>query len=187
MENLLQSIAILQRRLAEAGIPSAVIGGVAVGVWGNPRVTRDVDIKVMAQRNEAHRLWSVLSADYTPLIENPSLSLQRLGFVFVQDAFGTRIDLLLADTPYDATAIQRARDVEVEAGLVLRVCSPEDLVIYKMISLRPRDAADVESIIRRQGEALDDAYILDWLRQFEQALDDSTLVAGYERLRAACR
>lgn len=41
----------------------------------------------------------------------------------------------------------------------------------------------IVGIIRRQGDRLDDAYILDWLRQFEQALDDSTLVQQYRRLR----
>jgi len=33
------------------------------------------------------------------------------------------------------------------------------------------------------GKALDDRYVVDWLRQFEQALDDSTLVAEYRRYR----
>jgi hypothetical protein len=43
------------------------------------------------------------------------------------------------------------------------------------------------SIIRRQGDALDDDYVLGWLRQFEIALDDSTLVSEYRRLRAQWR
>ncbi|MFQ6101787.1 MAG: hypothetical protein ACE5OS_11225 [Anaerolineae bacterium] len=41
MENLFESLVALQDRLRQAGIPSAVIGGVAVGVWGEPRVTRE--------------------------------------------------------------------------------------------------------------------------------------------------
>jgi len=41
MEKLFQSILALQRQLCDAGIPSIVIGGIAVGVWGDPRVTRD--------------------------------------------------------------------------------------------------------------------------------------------------
>jgi len=34
-----------------------------------------------------------------------------------------------------------------------------------------------------EGAALNDGYILNWLRQFKMALDDSTLVAEYQRLR----
>jgi hypothetical protein len=52
-----------------------------------------------------------------------------------------------------------------------------------MLSLRSKDQADVESIIRRQGDKLVDAYVEEWLLQFEQALDDSTLVNEYRRLR----
>jgi hypothetical protein len=52
-----------------------------------------------------------------------------------------------------------------------------------LISTRPRDREDVWGIVRRQGDDLDDAYILNWLRQFELALDDSTLVTEYKKLR----
>jgi hypothetical protein len=51
------------------------------------------------------------------------------------------------------------------------------------ISTRLRDHEDAQGVIRRQGSNLDDKYVLDWLRQFEQALDDSTLVAEYNKLR----
>jgi len=103
----------------------------------------------------------------------------------VQDGLGTRLDLLLSDTGFDAAAIQRAQPVELQPGLVAQVCSAEDLVIYKLISTRLRDHEDAASVVRRQGDALDDAYVLNWLRQFERALNDSTLVAEYRRLREA--
>lgn len=109
----------------------------------------------------------------------------RTGVLFVQDELGTRLDLLLSDTVFDAEAIRRAVPVELEPGLVARVCSAEDLIIYKLISTRLRDYEDAASVVRRQGEALDDAYVLDWLLRFEQALDDSTLVGEYRRMRKA--
>jgi len=84
----------------------------------------------------------------------------------------------------DESAIQRAESVELEPGLTARVCTAEDRILYKMISTRPQDQVDVENIVRRQGNALDDRYVMKWLRALEQALDDSTLVANYQRLRA---
>ena len=77
VDALFESIIALQHRLHGAGIATIVIGGVAIGAWGEPRLTRDVDLKIM----------------------------------------------------------------------------------------------------------LNDNYVIDWLRQFEQALDDSTLVAEYRQLR----
>lgn len=91
----------------------------------------------------------------------------------------------MADTPYDELVIQRAVRTEIASGVSLIVCTAEDLIIYKMISARLQDNADVEGIIKTRADQLDDAYILNWLRQFEQALDDSTLISTYRRLRGA--
>jgi len=52
-----------------------------------------------------------------------------------------------------------------------------------MISTRARDHEDAQSVADRQGDALDDRYVIHWLRQFELALDDSTLVAQYQQWR----
>lgn len=65
--------------------------------------------------------------------------------------------------------------------MVARLCTPEDLIIYKMLSTRPRDLEDVKGIVRRQGAALDLPYLLKWFRDFEMALDDSTLVATFQK------
>jgi hypothetical protein len=46
MENYFQSIIALQSYLQQNEIASIVIGGVAVVAWGEPRVTRDVDLKI---------------------------------------------------------------------------------------------------------------------------------------------
>ncbi len=183
MENLFRSIQALQQRLDEANVPSVIIGGLAVGAWGEPRVTRDADMKVLLGREDAERLLSLLSPDYVSLLPDPEQALRKQAMIFVQDATGARLDLLLADTPYDVLAIHRGRDIEVQPGLSIRLCSPEDLIIYKFISTRLRDREDAVGVIRRQGDKLNDAYVLDWLRQFEQALDDSTLVKEYKRLR----
>ena len=183
MENLFRSIQALQRRLLEADIPSVVIGGLAVGAWGEPRVTRAADLKVQLGRDDAERLLRVLASDYVSLLRDPGQALRRQALVFVQDAAGTRLDLLLADTPYDVLAIQRGCDIEVQPGLTIRLCTPEDLILYKLISTRLRDREDAAGVIRRQGNKLDDTYILDWLCQFEGAFDDATLIAEYRRLR----
>ena len=160
-----------------------VIGGLAVSVWGQPRLTRDVDVKVLAQRDDRAWLLELLD-DYIPLHADPDAAFQRHGVAFFQDIDGTRIDILLAETHFDETAVGRAKTVDLQPGQSARVCTAEDLIIYKMVSPRTQDYVDVEGMIQRQGDALDDAYIEKWLREFEQALDDSTLVAEYHRLRA---
>ncbi len=183
LRHLYESVARLQIALAQAGIPSATIGGLAVMVWGDPRLTRDADLKVLLGRDEAARLLAALPPDFQPQADAPEVMLQQLGFIFTQDANQVRIDLLLADLGFDAEAIKRGRAVEVLPGLTITVCSPEDLLIYKMISTRAKDQLDLSGIMRRQRKTLDDAYVEFWLRQFELALDDSTLVQTYRTMR----
>jgi hypothetical protein len=128
-------------------------------------------------------LLEIIKSDYTALQSEPLQALSRTGILFVRDRLGTRIDLLLSDTVFDREVVERAVSVEVEPGSTIIVCRPEDLVIYKLISTRLRDHEDAAGVIRRQGRTLDDRYVLDWLKQFELALDDSTLVEEFEKLR----
>jgi hypothetical protein len=159
-----------------------VIGGIAIAAWGEPRLTRDVDLKILLSRDDADLLLSILAERYKMLIPNPGESLRKQALVFIQDDLGTRLDLMLADTPYDGLAIQRGREVKIQPGIRIRVCSPEDLIIYKLISTRLRDHEDAESVIQRQGFSLDEKYIIHWLQQFEEAFDNFTLVNEYTRL-----
>jgi hypothetical protein len=183
--NLFKSAAHVQGILKAAGFESIAIGGLAVAIWGEPRTTRDVDLKVLLNREQADRLLGSLPPDYRRLSPEPEDTLRRVGFLFVEDVNGIRIDLLLAETAFDAEAMTRGRQIEATPGETVAVCTPEDLIIYKIISTRSRDYDDVPGILKRQRGKLDHEYITSWLRQFEQALDDSTLIQSYQRMRNA--
>lgn len=189
MPDLFQGTFQIQNLLSQSNIPTAVIGGLAVAIWGEPRLTRDADLKVLLNRDQAERLVDLLRGGYRFLtaqkLKDPVLILKKMGFLFVQDVLGSRIDLLLAETPFDEKVIQRARRIEPRPRLPLVICTAEDLIIYKMISTRPRDREDVKGIVYRQEGRLDDRYILNWLGQFEKALDDSTLIKEYRNIRPA--
>lgn len=182
IENLLKLLAQVQKRLEKANIPSMVYGGIAVIAWGRPRFTQDVDLKVLLTREEAVRLIECMTPEFQPDDENPEAKLRQRGFVFFRDPSQIRIDLVLAETGFDLEAMGRALPVEMLPGISLKICSPEDLLVYKMISNRPRDNDDVPGIIRRQKN-LDDLYIEHWLHEFEIALADSTLVRSYRQMR----
>lgn len=183
VQNQLESVARLQSSLLAASIQSLVIGGLAVAVWGNPRVTKDADLKVLLTREQAAQLLAALPSEYQALTADPEAELRQLGFIFIQDAQGVRIDLLLADLGFDQQAIGRGQVIEPLPGAKITVCTPEDLIIYKLISTRAYDHEDARRVIGRQHDKLDDNYIEDWLRQFELALNDSTLVQSYRQMR----
>lgn len=187
MDDLFSSLIRIQHILNRADIPSAAIGALALSVWGRGRTTNDVDLKVAVTRENAQSLLSALPSDFRPTVDDPLDMLDRVGFVFVRDPDDIRIDLLLADFSFDEEALARAIDVEISPGQSIRVCTAEDLVIYKLISTRARDFDDAENVILRQGRGLDIAYIERWLTLFESALDDSTLLSTFRRMYGRVR
>lgn len=184
VKKLVRSVITLQARLDKAGIGSMVIGGMAVGVWGEPRLTRDIDMKVLLKRDTARRLIQVLGRGYRSLHGDAEQSFREAGFAFFLDQHGSRVDLLLSDNAFDDEALARAVKVELAPRKKARVCTAEDLVIYKLLSDRPRDRADAQSVIDRQGKKLDRVYVERWLRELGKAIDDSTLVAQFRRMQA---
>ncbi len=186
-QNQLESASRAQSLLETAGIQSVVIGGLAVAVWGEPRVTKDVDLRVLLQRERANFLLAALPTQFKILSDSPESTLQQKGFLFTEDASGVRVDFLLADNEFDIAMVRNGRRIEPILGWPIVVCSGEDLVVSKLITLRPRDEEDARLVIRRQRGNLDDTYVEKWLREFEQALDDSTFVTHYRQLRQRYR
>lgn len=141
-------------------------------------------LRELQERLMRLEIWKRRTMDQ-PLQRDPVVSLQTVGFAFFYDANEIRIDVLLADTTFDESAIRRARPVKLspDAESEALVCSPEDLIVYKMILLRDIDRRDATMLIRRMKDQLDDAYVEKWLREFEQALDESMLMADYRQLR----
>jgi hypothetical protein len=183
LDRLNRSLVKLQTHLEAQGIATALIGGLALAAWARPRVTKDADLKLQLSRDEAEKLLAVLEPDYYILQSDPLRALKRNGIIFVKDADGVRMDLMLADTELDRATIQRAKTVQLHNGQMVKVATAEDLILHKMISTRPQDNVDVEQIVRAQGDQLDDTYIIKTLRELEQALADSTLVTTYQRMR----
>jgi len=103
LNSLVGALERAQRALTASGIQSAAIGALALSIWGRARATSDVDLKVLVARDRAADLLAALPG-YTPLVEEPLQVIQRLGFVFLRDPQGVRIDLLLADAGFDEGA-----------------------------------------------------------------------------------
>jgi hypothetical protein len=73
-----------------------------VAAWGEPRVTRDVDLKIQLERQDAERLLALLSTGYTLLLPDPGEPIRKQALLFIQDDLGTRL--------YDEVAIQLGRE-----------------------------------------------------------------------------
>lgn len=164
------------------GLPYAVIGGMAVQWWGEPRMTRDVDVTVIAPLDQPASAFIQQVLDRFPArIENALEFARRSRVVLVTASNGCPVDISLGLPGYEDEMMQRAVEVELEPGKAIRVCSAEDLIIHKALAGRPQDVRDIEGILYRQRNALDTAIIRRWLRAFAEILDNPEIVERFER------
>ncbi|MBP1657683.1 MAG: hypothetical protein H6Q31_2284 [Bacteroidetes bacterium] len=161
-------LAKLGRTLESSGIPYMVIGGQAVLLHGEPRLTRDVDITLGV---DASALPQVLAAvgqiGLSPVRSDVVDFVRRTNVLPLAEAVsGIRVDLIFSFTPYESEAIRRAVGVNFD-DVTVRFASVEDLIIHKLVAGRPRDIEDIAGILARNS-SLDDAYLTLWLTSFRE-------------------
>jgi predicted nucleotidyltransferase len=156
--------------LDQGGISYMVIGAQAVLVYGEPRLTRDIDITIMAGAGDANRIANLLTgAGIDPLEHPESFVAETLVLPCIDRESQIRIDVTFGASQYERAALRRTRVVEM-AGHPVRFISPEDLVIHKVLAGRPRDIDDVLGLLLKQPD-LDHTSIRSWLDGFDAELD----------------
>jgi predicted nucleotidyltransferase len=79
------------------------------------------------------------------------------------------LDIFDATGPLGEAILDRRIDVETD-GRRLWFVSPEDLVLLKAFSDRPRDQDDLVALIATPREALDVAYIERWVKLLDESI-----------------
>lgn len=141
--------------LTELEIPHMFIGGIAVQAWGESRVTRDVDLSVLARFGDEKNVVDKVLSRIRTRLPNATEHALKHRVLLCQSEDGIGIDIGLAAFPYEEDALKRSAPVEMIPGITLPLISPSDLVITKVFAGRPRDWDDVVGIVRRQRQ-------LDW-------------------------
>jgi hypothetical protein len=172
-QHLLVSLA---RALDGAHISYMVIGGQAVLLHGEPRLTRDIDVTVGMDASQLQRLLSAVSeAGLIPSVKDVESFVRTTNVLPLVDAGGTiRVDLIFSFTPYEAEAIRRAVPVGFEGGVV-RYASVEDLIIHKMVAGRDRDIEDIRGVLARTS-GFDKEYVDRWLGSFKEVVGRDLIV-----------
>ncbi len=145
---------LLLERLREAEVDFVLVGGLAVNAWGYLRATRDVDLVPDPSRENLERLDALLVAlggkvEVGDRLLEPSAikTFLRTGDrTLVLTDLG-RVDILqgLPQVPSFASLDENASEVDID-GLVVKVCSLDDLLAMKRTSGRARDRDDLEAL-----------------------------------------
>ncbi len=156
--------------LVEAqGMPYYVMGGIAARTWGLPRSTFDVDLSLSLPPEEVAGFCAKASQAgfVVPEIHLKGFADTLKGmrkFSFQDAAFPkpVEVDVFLVTTPYQLEALRRRREVAYE-GRNVRMISPEDLILHKLLAGRPKDLSDIDDILLIQGE-VDRSYLRTWAK-----------------------
>jgi predicted nucleotidyltransferase len=176
-ERLLEQLA---KALEDAGFPYMIIGGQAVLVHGEPRITRDIDITLGADLDRLPDVLRLIQAiPLTPLVAPETFTKQTMVLPCRDPGTSLRVDLIFSNTPYERQAMTRVKKHKI-GNIDVHFASVEDLLIHKVMAGRPRDLDDARSVLLKNPKA-DVTYIRKWLRDLSAALDQP-LVARFDQL-----
>jgi predicted nucleotidyltransferase len=156
-------------------IPYMIIGGQAVLLYGEPRLTKDIDITLGVGVEELPKIKNAVKAMGLRIVTDEVDSFVRETMVLPasEPKSGIRVDFVFSFTPYERQAIERANKVKFDDTSV-RFASLEDVVIHKVVAGRARDIEDIRSVLLK-NPGYDKGYIRVWLLNFDQALEGKFL------------
>jgi len=134
--------------LHNAGARFVVLGGHAVAFHGHPRATKDLDVLVEANAENAKRVYTALAAFGAPLsaFEVSAEDFASYDGVLQLGVPPRRIDIInRADGITFAEAIAAGESFNIE-GCNIPVIGRDALIKNKRAAGRPQDVADVKAL-----------------------------------------
>lgn len=146
----------------------ALIGGLALGAWGIPRATVDIDFLV--RRDDLGKIEQImprLSYECRHRSDNVSQ------YVSPSGVFG-EVDFLHAFRQASLEMLQRAEERDVFGGaLKVKVLQPEDLVGLKLQAIKndptreSSDIADIENLLKAYAKDVDWPLVEEYFNLFD--------------------
>lgn len=126
----------------------ALIGGYAVGIYAEPRFTKDIDFLVVPSRKNAKALLVALTEYGAPVDNLTEKDLATPGLLYVFGISPLRVDILNRIEGVDVRKIVKSvRRVRI-SGVMVRVVELADLIELKKVANRPQDRADIRNLQR---------------------------------------
>ncbi|CAN5417203.1 hypothetical protein BH09SUM1_BH09SUM1_12530 [soil metagenome] len=154
------------KKLNALGVRYMVTGSVAVILYGEPRLTHDVDLVVVLERGQIARLREAFPEDefYCPsaeVIALESARAQRGHFNIIHRKTGFKADFFLSGQDHlHAWGFTRVREMELE-GSPFFVAPPEYVIVRKLEYFREggseKHLRDIRSMLELSSTLIDHA------------------------------
>lgn len=148
-----------------------IIGGIASGTLGQPRVTADVDIDIILDDEQIDDFLNKIEKDGFQLSKKDCLERIAQTGTFQIHYGEVHIDFIIASTFLEKNAFERKQKINL-FNVDAFFPTPEDLILFKIIPARTQDLFDVEKIIQRNKGKLDINYLEQWARKLSDEAQD---------------
>lgn len=171
MQGIMTSFFDVLTLLEKAEIPYMVVGSIASMLYGEPRMTHDMDVVVQITPADARRLEEIFSEDqyYCPPFEVlRSEIVQRGQFNLIHLESGLKIDMVIRKaTEFAINEFNRRTKVPFWEGKDVFAATPEDVILVKLEYFRQggseKHLKDIRGIIAETQ--VDFAYIEFWVHK----------------------
>jgi hypothetical protein len=127
-----------------------LVGGWAVGIYGEPRATKDIDFLIATDESNLKKLNKTLREFGTPNINMEDF--KKKGYVFRMGRSPLQIDIINDADGIDIKECYMRRNILPVGGIEVSVISRNDLIKNKQASSRNRDLADVDNLLDEDNE-----------------------------------
>jgi hypothetical protein len=123
-----------------------VVGAYALGAYGYPRATGDLDIWVLAAADNSGKIYKVLKEFNAPLHQIDEMTFTHEGIIFQIGVAPRRIDIITRiDGVEFNSAYKNRQEVDVD-GMHIPFISKADLIKNKMSTGREKDRIDAQQL-----------------------------------------
>lgn len=167
----LKVIKLVVDRIENLDVPYFIAGSIASSYYGIPRYTHDVDVVISISENDIRAIIRLFEGEGYLSQEGIQDALSRTGmFNFIHMESGLKVDFWLdRGEPFTKSCFERVRQVEISDGLLVKMASPEDVLLHKIywdhLTPSERQIRDAQGILAVQGVKLDIGYIEEWAKK----------------------
>jgi hypothetical protein len=138
------------KSLNEHNVRYLLVGGWAVGIYGNPRATKDIDFLIAVDDKNIENLQKALYAFGAPTVDNKVF--QEKGNIYRMGRSPVQVDIINEASGIGFEDCYARRNVITVEDMEISTISREDLIRNKKASGRLRDLADAEGLEEEQIE-----------------------------------
>lgn len=182
MDNIFTVALEVQKFLNDNKWRFCIIGGIAVQRWGEPRVTRDVDLSLLTSFKNEELFIDILLDKFKPRIPDAKNFALQYRVLLLESSSKTGIDIALAGFPFEEAIVNRATPFEFLDHISLITCSAEDLIILKAFASRDKDWMDIKGIIQRNS-SLNWNLIIDEVKILAEIKEDDSFLTQLLKLK----